>query len=92
MSAHMAPAPRLIPPKAAYDYEQWARYLVHPELLSDSMAVALFRAPLFAVPTGVSRQSSQLHMVEEFFARQIAMALAALPGFAQLSHSGPSSD
>ncbi|MGW3930859.1 DUF6302 family protein [Streptomyces microflavus] len=94
MSTHMGsplavPAPRLLPPERAYDYEVWARRLVDSELLRDAVAVALFRAPLLAVPTGATRRGGQLHMVEEDFARQTVAALEGLPGFAELSHSGP---
>ncbi|MET7606241.1 DUF6302 family protein [Streptomyces avermitilis] len=83
------PAPRVLPPEQAYDYEFWARRLIDPELLLGAVAVALFRAPLLAVPMGATRRGGQLHMVEEVFARQAATALEGLPGFAALSHSGP---
>ncbi|MFF9076081.1 DUF6302 family protein [Streptomyces sp. NPDC014872] len=90
MSSPLAvPAPRLLPPEQAYDYEFWARRLVDPGLLRGAVAVALFRAPLLAVPTGATRRGGQLHMVQEVFALQTAAALEGLPGFAELSHSGP---
>lgn len=94
MSTHVGspltvPAPRLLPPERAYDYGVWSRRLVDSELLRGAVAVALFRAPLLAVPTGATRRGGQLHMVEEVFACQTAAALAGLPGFVKLSHSGP---
>lgn len=88
-SALKVPEPRLLPPEHAYDYEFWARCLVDSELLRDAVAVALFRAPLLAVPTGATRQGGQLHMVEETFARQTVAVLDGLPGFERLSHRGP---
>ncbi|MFD4763242.1 DUF6302 family protein [Streptomyces sp. NPDC058439] len=88
-SALKAPKPRLLPPEQAYDYEYWARRLVHPELLRDAVAVALFRAPLLAVPTGATRQGGQVQVGEGSFAHQTALALTGLPGFARLSHRGP---
>ncbi|WP_434598507.1 DUF6302 family protein [Streptomyces sp. A5-4] len=88
-SALKAPKPRLLLPEHAYDYEYWARRLVHLELLRDAVALALFRAPLLAVPTGATRRGGQLHMGEGSFAHQAVLALEGLPGFAQLSHSGP---
>ncbi|MCX4827095.1 DUF6302 family protein [Streptomyces sp. NBC_01142] len=80
---------QLLPPEQAYDYEYWARRLVDSRLLRGAVAVALFRVPLLAVPTGATRRGGQLHMVEEVFARQTAAALDGLPGFAELSHRGP---
>ncbi|MFI1700380.1 DUF6302 family protein [Streptomyces bobili] len=88
-SALKVPAPRLLPPEQAYDYEFWARRLADSELLRGAVAVALFRAPLLAVPTGATRRAGQLHMGEEVFARQTVAALEGLPGFVQLSHKGP---
>ncbi|MEV8033609.1 DUF6302 family protein [Streptomyces sp. NPDC086182] len=81
--------PLLLPPEQAYDYEYWARRLVHPDLLRGAVAVALFRAPLLAVPTGATRRGGQLNMGEGPFAHLATLALEGLPGFAQLSHSGP---
>jgi hypothetical protein len=63
--------------------------LVDFELLDGAVAVALFRAPLLAVPTGATRRGGQLHMLEEVFARQTAAALEGLAGFADLSYRGP---
>jgi hypothetical protein len=80
---------RLLAPEEAYDVEYWARRLIHPELLRNAVAVALFRAPLLAVPTGAARRGGQLHMSEETFAHQAALVLAGLPGFAQVTYSGP---
>ncbi|MGD1220569.1 DUF6302 family protein [Streptomyces krungchingensis] len=89
LSAPRTPTPRLLPPEHAYDYEFWTRRLVDSELLEHAVAVALFRAPLLAVPMGGTRRGGQLHMVEEVFARQTVAALSGLPGFVQLSHKGP---
>ncbi|WP_329156046.1 DUF6302 family protein (plasmid) [Streptomyces sp. NBC_01456] len=83
------PEVRLLPPQKAYDYEYWARRLIQPELLLGAVAVAIFQAPLLAVPTGAARQGGQLHMGAEVFAQQAALALEGLPGFEQLSYSGP---
>ncbi|MER7688150.1 DUF6302 family protein [Streptomyces sp. NPDC097610] len=88
-SSLKVPAPRLLPPEQAYDYEFWVRRLVDSELVHGAVAVALFRAPLLAVPTGATRRGGQLHMVEEVFARQTVAALEGLPGFVQLSYRGP---
>ena len=83
------PEVRPLPPKKAYDYEYWARRLIQPEPLLGAVAVAIFRTPLLAVPTGAARQGGQLHMGAEVFAQQAALALEGLPGFEQLSYSGP---
>ncbi|MFD8589896.1 DUF6302 family protein [Streptomyces sp. NPDC059637] len=72
---------RLLAPEEACDFEYWAARLVHPELLRNAVAVALYRLPLLAVPAGMGRRGGRMDMVFTSFAELTALELHGRPGF-----------
>ncbi|MFD8727675.1 DUF6302 family protein [Streptomyces sp. NPDC059611] len=78
---------RLLPAVAACDYEGWQARLVNPDLLLDAVAVALYRIPLLAVPSGADRRGGSMEMADPVFAEALVCALLGRPGFDQLTVS-----
>ncbi|WP_274036418.1 DUF6302 family protein [Streptomyces sp. MMBL 11-1] len=78
---------RLLPAVAAWDYERWQTSLVNPGLLLDAVAVALYRIPLLAVPSGADRRGGSMEMADPVFAEALVCALLGRPGFDQLTVS-----
>ncbi|MEU9599807.1 DUF6302 family protein [Streptomyces sp. NPDC048109] len=76
---------RLLPTLAAYDYEHWRGRLVNPDLLLGSVAVALHRLPLLAIPTGADRRGGSMDMADPIFAEALVCALRGRPGFDRLT-------
>lgn len=50
---------RVLPAEEACDFEHVARRLLNPDLLTQSVAVAVFRLPLLAVPVGEGRRGGR---------------------------------
>jgi hypothetical protein len=79
---------RLLAPEEACDFEYWANWLVHAELLRGAVAVALYRLPLLAVPAGTGRRGGSMNLLDESLAELTAQALHALPDFDGVATSG----
>nr|WP_237308003.1 DUF6302 family protein [Streptomyces alboflavus] len=74
-------AVRVLPPEAAYDYEHVRGKLADPEILRGAVALAIFRAPLLAVPVGPGRQGGSLKVDHRAVGEAVLGALLGRPGF-----------
>ncbi|MEU5662116.1 DUF6302 family protein [Streptomyces longwoodensis] len=82
------PGVRLLPALAAYDYEYWRGRLMNPVLLLGSVAVALHRIPLLAIPAGADRRGGSMDMADPVFAEALVGALRERSGFDRLTVCG----
>ncbi|MEU5159655.1 DUF6302 family protein [Streptomyces sp. NPDC020875] len=82
----------VLPAAMAYDYEWVAGRLLDPVVLGGAVALALFRAPLLAVPAGGCRLGGYVDAVDERTAHEVVAVLGGRPGFSGLrlrTVSGP---
>ncbi|MEU3171817.1 DUF6302 family protein [Streptomyces sp. NPDC007000] len=78
---------RLLPAWAAYDYEYWKGRLVNPDPLLGSVAVALHRLPLLAIPASTDRRGGSMDMAAPVFVEALVCALRGRLGFDRLTAS-----
>ncbi|ESQ05646.1 hypothetical protein B590_07855 [Streptomyces sp. PVA_94-07] len=74
----------LRPAAEAYDYAHFRSRLAEPALLTDAVAVRVFRAPLLAVPVGGPRRGGYMSFDLLTHATETHVLLAEHPGFPRL--------
>ncbi|MER6524254.1 DUF6302 family protein [Streptomyces sp. NPDC001508] len=72
---------QVLPAREAYDFQFVAARLHDPNLLLDSVAVRIFRAPLLAVPVGGCRRGGRIDAGPVTVALAVRTALLGRPGF-----------
>ncbi|WP_405775784.1 DUF6302 family protein [Streptomyces sp. NBC_01538] len=77
----VAGAVRILPAEEACDFEYVAQRLVNPDLLSQAVAVAVFRLPLLAVPVGEGRRGGRAVVEYADVGEAMAAALRGRAGF-----------
>lgn len=75
------PAVAALPAADAYDYEFVRDRLRDPDLLLDSIAIRIYRAPLLAVPVGGTRRGGRLDTGSYFVAAAVRDLLCGRTGF-----------
>lgn len=71
----------VLPPGEAYDYDFFCARLGSHELLTRSVALRVYRMPLFAVPVGRTRRGGFFVLDDRAAAPAVCAALAPLNGF-----------